>query len=51
MIEFCEPIPTAHHGPEAADDRSLVLELSEQVRDTIQAKLLENLVRRGPAFS
>ncbi len=51
MIEFCEPIPTAHHGPDAADDRSLVLELSEQVRDTIQDKLLENVVRRGPAFS
>jgi len=28
-----------------------VLELSEQVRDTIQAKLLENVVRRGPAFA
>jgi len=51
LIEFCEPIPTAHHGPDAADDRSLVLELSEQVRDTIQAKLLENVVRRGPAFA
>ncbi len=51
MIEFCEPIPTAQYGPDAADDRSLVLELSEQVRDTIQTKLLENVVRRGPAFS
>ena len=51
LIEFCEPIPTAHHGPDSADDRSLVLELSEQVRDTIQAKLLENVVRRGPAFA
>ena len=51
MIEFCEPIPTAKYGPDAADDRALVLELSEQVRDTIQAKLLENVVRRGPAFS
>ena len=51
MIEFCEPIATDGYGPDAADDRSLVLELSEQVRDTIQAKLLENVVRRGPAFS
>jgi 1-acyl-sn-glycerol-3-phosphate acyltransferase len=51
LIEFCEPIDTAHHGPEAADDRALVLELSEQVRETIQAKLLENVVRRGPAFA
>ena len=51
LIEFCEPIATAGYGPEGADDRSLVLELSEQVRDTIQAKLLENVVRRGPAFA
>jgi len=49
-IEFCEPIETAEHGPEAAADRALVLELSEQVRETIQGKLLENLVKRGPAF-
>ena len=49
-IEFCEPIETASHGPEAADDRALVLELSERVRSTIQAKLYENVVKRGPAF-
>ena len=49
-IEFCEPIDTAAHGPERAADRHLVLELSEQVQDTIQRKLYENLVRRGPAF-
>jgi 1-acyl-sn-glycerol-3-phosphate acyltransferase len=49
-IEFCEPIPTADYGPGAADDRSLVFELSERVRETIQQKLYENLVKRGPAF-
>jgi 1-acyl-sn-glycerol-3-phosphate acyltransferase len=49
-IEFCEPIPTAEYGPEAADDRALVFELSEQVRETIQQKVYENLVKRGPAF-
>jgi 1-acyl-sn-glycerol-3-phosphate acyltransferase len=49
-IEFCEPIDTSGYGPEAADDRTLVFELSEQVRDTIQRKLYENLVERGPAF-
>jgi len=49
-IEFCEPIETAAYGPGAADDRSLVLELSEQVRETIQGKLYENLVKRGPSF-
>jgi 1-acyl-sn-glycerol-3-phosphate acyltransferase len=49
-IEFCEPIDLSHHGPEAADDRALVFELSEQVRATIQEAVLHNLVARGSAF-
>jgi 1-acyl-sn-glycerol-3-phosphate acyltransferase len=50
-IEFCEPIDvTEYGGPEAADNRTLVFELSERVRDTIQRTLYENLVKRGPAF-
>jgi 1-acyl-sn-glycerol-3-phosphate acyltransferase len=49
-IEFCEPIQTAPYGPAAADDRGVVFELSEQVRETIQRKLYENLVKRGRAF-
>ena len=49
-IEFCPPIETASHGPDAADDRTLVLELSERVRDAIQEKVYENLVKRGSAF-
>jgi hypothetical protein len=49
-IEFCEPIETVGHGPEAAGDRALVLELSERVRDTIQRKVYENLVERGRTF-
>jgi 1-acyl-sn-glycerol-3-phosphate acyltransferase len=49
-IEFLEPIETESHGPEAASDRALVLELSERVRATVQEALLRNLVRRGPAF-
>jgi 1-acyl-sn-glycerol-3-phosphate acyltransferase len=49
-IEFCDPIETSHYGPDAADDRGLVFELSERVRDTIQQKLYDNLVERGPAF-
>jgi 1-acyl-sn-glycerol-3-phosphate acyltransferase len=49
-IEFCEPIDTAGYGPGAADDRALVFELSERVRDTVQQKVYENLVERGPAF-
>ena len=36
--------------PTAADDRTLVFELSERVRDTIQQKVYDNLVERGPAF-
>jgi 1-acyl-sn-glycerol-3-phosphate acyltransferase len=50
-IEFCEPIDTAGYGPDAADDRALVFELSERVRETIQEKLYENLVKRGAAFA
>lgn len=49
-IEFCPPIETASYGPAGADDRSLVLELSERVRSTIQRALLENVVKRGGAF-
>jgi 1-acyl-sn-glycerol-3-phosphate acyltransferase len=49
-IEFCEPIDLSEHPPEAADDRALVFELSELVRETIQQKLYENLVQRGSAF-
>jgi 1-acyl-sn-glycerol-3-phosphate acyltransferase len=49
-IEFLEPIETATYGPEGAEDRALVLELSERVRGEIQQALYANLVRRGPAF-
>jgi 1-acyl-sn-glycerol-3-phosphate acyltransferase len=49
-IEFCEPIQIGDLGPDAADDRQLVFEISEQVRETIQQKLYENLVKRGSAF-
>jgi 1-acyl-sn-glycerol-3-phosphate acyltransferase len=49
-IEFLDPIETASYGPEGADDRTLVLELSERVRAQIQQALYANLVRRGPAF-
>jgi 1-acyl-sn-glycerol-3-phosphate acyltransferase len=49
-IEFCPPIETASYGPEAAGDRRAVLELTEQVRETVQQALYANLVKRGPAF-
>ena len=50
-IEFCEPIPTEQYGPEAAEDRGLVFELSERVREVIQARVYEGLVKRGRAFA
>jgi 1-acyl-sn-glycerol-3-phosphate acyltransferase len=49
-IEFCPPVDLTGFGPEAAEDRASVLEISEQVRETIQERLLENLVKRGSAF-
>jgi len=49
-IEFCEPLDLSDYGPDAAEDRSLVFELSERVRETIQQALYRNLVIRGSAF-
>jgi 1-acyl-sn-glycerol-3-phosphate acyltransferase len=49
-IEFCEPIDLSGYGPEAADDRRLLFDVSEQVRENIQATLYENLVKRRSAF-
>jgi 1-acyl-sn-glycerol-3-phosphate acyltransferase len=50
-IEFCDPIEVAEHGAEAAEDRRLLFDISEQVRETIQEALYRNLVRRGSAFT
>ena len=50
-IEFCEPIETAGYPTGAVDDRTLVFELSERVRETIQQTVYSNLVRRGSAFA
>ncbi|MBK5232720.1 MAG: acyltransferase family protein [Thermoleophilia bacterium] len=49
-IEFLEPIDLSGYGPGASEDRSLVFDLSEQVRETIQDALYKGLVARGPAF-
>ena len=49
-IEFCDPIDLSGYPPDAADDRRIVFEISERVRETIQEKLYENLVKRGSAF-
>jgi 1-acyl-sn-glycerol-3-phosphate acyltransferase len=49
-IEFCEPIDLSEFGPEAASDRALVFELSEHVRELIQQKVWDNLVKRRSTF-
>jgi 1-acyl-sn-glycerol-3-phosphate acyltransferase len=49
-IEFLEPIDLSGYGPGASRDRSLVFDLSEQVREAIQEALYRGLVERGPAF-
>jgi len=49
-IAFCDPIDLSEHGPDAAADRRLLFDISEQVRETIQARLYESLVKRGSAF-
>jgi 1-acyl-sn-glycerol-3-phosphate acyltransferase len=49
-IEFCEPIETASYGGDAAADRSVVLELAERTRETVQQAIYANLLRRGQAF-
>jgi 1-acyl-sn-glycerol-3-phosphate acyltransferase len=49
-IEFCDPIDLSEHGPDAAGDRRVVFDVSEQVRETIQQKLYENLAKRPSAF-
>jgi 1-acyl-sn-glycerol-3-phosphate acyltransferase len=56
IIEFCEPVPTAGLAPvgeAAASDvgaDEVIADLADQVRDTIQAKIDELVVERGPAF-
>lgn len=50
MIVFGEPIPTAPHGPEAADDTQLVLEITDQTRQVVQSLLHEYLPKRRSAF-
>jgi 1-acyl-sn-glycerol-3-phosphate acyltransferase len=50
VMEFGAPIETASFGPEAADDPGLVLDLTDQVRETIQAALPRLLEQRGSVF-
>jgi 1-acyl-sn-glycerol-3-phosphate acyltransferase len=46
LIEFGRPIPTAQYGVDNADDPMLILELTDRVRETIQASLHRLLGRR-----
>ena len=48
-IAFGEPLPVAQHGPDAAEDGALVLELSEEVRARVQEKVYDSLVNREGA--
>jgi 1-acyl-sn-glycerol-3-phosphate acyltransferase len=50
IIEFGEPIDTAHLGPAAADDPMLVFDLTDQVRETIQQNLYQLLMTRRSVF-
>ncbi len=51
LIAFGRPIDVASHGPAAADDSRLVLELSEEVRGWIQATVNRLRQRRRTIFS
>lgn len=47
-IQFHSPVHVETHPPEAAEDQNLVMALSDQVRDTIQQGVYDNLkLRRG----
>ena len=50
VIQFGEPIPTDHLGPDAADDPLLVFDMTDRVRDVIQQMLYRNLLGRRSIF-
>jgi 1-acyl-sn-glycerol-3-phosphate acyltransferase len=50
IIEFGEPMDTAHLGAAAADDPMLVFDLTDQVRETIQQNLYQLLMSRRSVF-
>jgi len=45
-IEFGPPIDLSAYGPDAASDRRRVLEISDTIREQLQAMVHENLIRR-----
>ncbi len=50
-IQFHEPIHVETYPPDAADDRNLVMALADEVRETIQKGVYENLKRRRSIFT
>ena len=50
IIAFGEPIPMLEYGPKAAEDTQLVLEVTEQIRRTVQHMLTEYLPKRRGSF-
>jgi 1-acyl-sn-glycerol-3-phosphate acyltransferase len=50
IIEFCPPVPTDGYQPGSENDPAVIADLSGRVRGTIQRKLDDLLVERGPAF-
>jgi 1-acyl-sn-glycerol-3-phosphate acyltransferase len=50
IIEFSKPVPTCDLAADGADDERLS-DRADQVRDTIQARLDDLVIERGPAFS
>ncbi len=50
IIEFGEPIETAHLGAAAADDPMLVFDLTDRVREIIQQTLYQLLMSRRSVF-
>ena len=50
LVPTYTPIRTDELPPDAADDPSVVMRVSDEVRDVIQAGLVRNLMRRRGAF-
>lgn len=50
VIEFGEPIPMDRYPDDAAEDKMLVFDLNDTIRDTIQQMLYKNLKLRGNTF-
>jgi 1-acyl-sn-glycerol-3-phosphate acyltransferase len=51
IIEFCPPVPTGEYAAAGSARPAAVADLGGKVRDTIQQRLDQIVVERGPAFS